>query len=382
MSIMSFSINVHDVELDDLKDRVAKTRWPAAFTDDVWAYGTNIEYMRTLASYWKDEFDWRKQERALNDLAQVTLELDGLQIHAFHIRSHRPDAIPLLLCHGWPGGNVEFAKILPLLVDPQDPYLPAFHVVAPAMPGYGFSTPFDKPGMGIGWVARLWADVMKRLGYERFGVQGGDWGAWVAIAICRENEERVIGAHLNYVPPRYMPTPGEDGGVITQEERASVDRRALWNEAEWGYGHIQSTKPLTLAYGLGDSPIGLAAWIIEKFHGWADTAKGFESVFTMDELLTNISIYWFTNTIGPSVRLYKESKAELASASLPTRKVATPFAVASFPRELPFWPRSQADKFLNILRWTEMPVGGHFAAMEQPEVLASDIRAFFAITKG
>lgn len=219
---------------------------------------------------------------------------------------------------------------------------------------------------------------MTVLGYETLGVQGGDWGAWVAIAVSRANPQRVIGAHLNYVPPRYLPAPGEDGLPVGDEERESAERRARWADEEWGYGHIQSTKPQTLAYGLSDSPVGLAAWIIEKFHAWSDIENGFESTHSMDTLLTNVSVYWFTNSIASSMRLYKESKKELASGTLDIHRVGTPFAIAAFPRELPFWPRRHAERYLNIVRWTEFPVDGHFAAMEQPTALVDDVRGFFS----
>ncbi|HEY0192163.1 MAG TPA: epoxide hydrolase, partial [Kofleriaceae bacterium] len=346
----------------------ARTAWPPVVDDVGWSEGTAQRYLRDVVAYWQHGFDWRAQERRLNAVPQFRIELDGLGIHYLHVRSTRPGAIPLLMCHGWPGGNLELLEISRLLAEPAAGQ-PAFHVIAPAMPGYGFSSIPTRPGVNLARIADLWVQLMAQLGYARFGVQGGDWGAWVALQLCRRHADRLIGAHLNYVPARFVPVPTGDG----PGERAYLVERERWVDEESGYGQLQGTKPQTLAFALSDSPVGLAAWILEKFHGWSG---GRDAAFSRDALLTNVCVYWFTNTIYSSIRLYKEVAGELARDRSGDRP-ATPVAVARFPDEIAFPPRAHLANYLNLVRWTEMPAGGHFAALEQPALLAGDIQAFF-----
>jgi pimeloyl-ACP methyl ester carboxylesterase len=377
MTIAPFEIHIPESALTDLRHRLAAARWPPAVDDTGWTEGSSAAYMRTLVQYWQHDYDWRAQERRLNAVPQFRIELDGFTIHYLHVRSSRPDATPLLMCHGWPGGNLEFLAVSRQLAEPEDRTAPAFHVIAPAMPGYGFSSVPTRSGVNVTRIADLWAQLMTALGYPRFGVQGGDWGAWVAIRMCRDHASRLLGAHLNYVPARYLPAPGSTGSDLTAEDRAYLSERQRWIDNENGYGHIQGTKPQTLAMALSDSPLGLAAWIVEKFHGWSDCGGDLQSVFTADELLTNVCVYWFTNTIYSSMRLYKEVLAELAADRGPAVRPTTRVAVARFPKEIVYPPRSHLERYFNIVRWTEMPAGGHFAALEQPVLLSRDIQAFF-----
>lgn len=364
--IEPFQIAIPDADLADLRARLARTAWPPVVEGVGWTEGTDHAALRALVAYWLDGFDWRAQERRLNAVPQLRVELAGARVHVFHRRSTRANAIPLLMCHGWPGGNVEMVEISGRLAEPDDPDAQAFHVIAPAMPGYGFSAIPTRPGTNLTRIAALWVELMAALGYPRFAVQGGDWGAWVALQLCRHHADRLIGAHLNYVPARFVPPPtGDDAETL-----AYLAARQRWVDDENGYGHLQGTKPQTAAFALTDSPVGLAAWILEKFHGWSGGHP-----FSADTLLTNISIYWFTRTIYASMRLYREVAAELVGFQ-PAR-ATPPVAIARFPREIVSPPRAHLARYLDIARWTEMPAGGHFAALEQPALLADDIRAFF-----
>ena len=305
--------------------------------------------------------------------------LDGLGIHFVHVRGKGPAPLPLILSHGWPGSFVEMTKIIPMLTDPaahggraED----AFDVVVPSLPGYGFSDRPTVQGMNPGKIADLWAALMDELGYSRFGAQGGDWGSAVSIALGLRHPERLIGIHLNYIAGRFLL-----GGTLNQppedeSARAYFEQLRNWYEAEGGYSHEQGTKPQTLSYALNDSPVGLLAWIIEKFRAWSDCEGDVENVFTRDELLTNVMVYWVTGTISSSMRLYAESRQRPIGLSQSNR-VKPPVALALFPKEIPIPPRALAERGLNLVRWTEMPRGGHFAAMEQPELLANDLREFF-----
>jgi pimeloyl-ACP methyl ester carboxylesterase len=375
--VKPFAIEIADGALADLNRRVRATKWPPVVDGADWFEGTSQSYLRELVKYWAEDFNWRAQERELNSLPQYRWRRNGADIHFFHFRSKRPDAIPLLICHGWPGGNLEFVKIAGALANPTSTAETAFHVVAPAMPGYGFSDAPRTPGTNIQSIAGLWARLMSDLGYEKFGVQGGDWGAWVALRLSADYPARVLACHLNYLPARYLPAPGDGGQDFTEQEADYLAARRRWMDEEFGYGHIQGTKPQTLAFGLSDSPSGLAAWILEKFYGWSDCGGDIETVFSKETLLTNISIYWFTNTIYSSIRLYREAALELRSPDSLLKSTATPIGVAIFPKDFGYPPKSHIERFLNIVRWTEMPAGGHFAALEKPELLAEDIRAFF-----
>ena len=379
MAAERFTIQIPDSVLADLARRLEATRWPDELGSSDWEFGSDLGYVRQLAEYWLNSYDWRRQEAALNQLPQYRIALDGAYIHFMHVRGTGPAPLPLLITHGWPGSFVEMIKLIPLLTDPvahggkaED----AFDVVVPSLPGYGFS---DRPtvrGMDPKKIAELWARLMQELGYTRFGAQGGDWGSAISIALGLDHAERIIGIHLNYIAGRLLL-----GGALNQPQedelsRAYQEQLRSWWEAEGGYSHEQGTKPQTLSYGLNDSPVGLAAWIVEKFRTWSDCGGDVERLFTRDELLTNIMIYWVTETINSSVRLYYESRQRPLSLSH-TSYVHPPVAVALFPKEIPMPPLALAKRGLNVVRWTEMPVGGHFAAMEQPELLANDIREFF-----
>ena len=373
-----YTISIPDEVLTDLAQRLANTRFPDQLEDAGWDYGTELAYLKELCEYWQSEFDWRKQEAALNRFDHYRTGIDGITVHCIHQRSSEPEALPLIITHGWPGSVFEFTKILGPLCDPAahggDP-ADAFHVVCPSMPGYGFSDPPRKPGFDIKSVAEVNKQLMAKLGYTRYGAQGGDWGApatsWLAIL----DEEHVCGIHLNMVTAR-PPKDGDPTEGLTAEELRRVDEARQFTKLETGYQRIQGTKPQTLGYGLNDSPAGLAAWIVEKFRTWSDCNGDVETRFTKDELLTNIMIYWATQTITSSTRLYCESFRGQRFGPAAGR-VEAPTACAIFPKELARLPRKWAEQSYNITRWTEMPSGGHFAALEEPALLVEDIRAFF-----
>ncbi len=344
-----------------------------------WEDGTDRAFLQGLAGYWQTGFDWRAQEARLNALPQFVAELDGIDIYFVHQRGTGPAPFPLVITHGWPGSFVEMEQIIPLLADPgghgADP-ADAFDVVVPSLPGYGFSQRPSRPGFGPYHASDLWMRLMTGLGYERFGAQGGDWGASVSTWLAFRFPDHVAGLHLNFIPGSYRPPLGDGQPPLSEDERAFLDASLAWADAEGAYGHIQRTRPQTLAYALTDSPVGLAAWIVEKFRAWSDCGGDVERAFTMDALLTNISIYWFTSTIGSSMRLYRESgRRPLHFAA--GEHVSPPLGVAAFPHELPMPPRAWVERVYNVARWTPMLRGGHFAAMEAPELLAEEIRAFF-----
>jgi pimeloyl-ACP methyl ester carboxylesterase len=379
MAIEKFTINVSDALLADLKRRLDATRWPDELENVGWELGSSLSYLRSLAEYWRSGYDWRKQEAHLNRLPQFRVGIDGFHVHCVHVRSKYPKPLPLIISHGWPGSFVEMVKVIPLLTDPaahggreED----AFDVIVPSLPGYGFSDRPRERGMNPPKVAGLWARLMTELGYERFGAQGGDWGSAISTSLGLDYPKRVIGVHLNYIAGRFLL-----GGTLNQTPDDEIGKSFLaelraWWDSEGGYSHEQGTKPQTLGYGLNDSPVGLAAWILEKFRTWSDCAGELENIFTRDELLTNVMIYWVTETINSSTRLYYETREQPLQLS-PTNRVQPPVAMAVFPKEIPVPPRALAERGYNILRWTVMPRGGHFAAMEQPELLAQDLREFF-----
>jgi pimeloyl-ACP methyl ester carboxylesterase len=371
-----FRISVPDELLDDLKQRLARTRWPGEVTGSGWDYGTNLSYIVELVEYWRTRYDWRAQERELNRFDQFKAEIDGLPIHFVHQRGAGTSPRPLMLVHGWPGSFYEFHQLVPLLTDPLHNgggAADAFSVVVPSLPGYGFSGDPGVPGVNITRIAGVFHKLMTQvLGYRRYGVQGGDWGAFVASRMGFAYPDNVTGIHLNCVAqqsPDEQDNPGEEGRQFI----AALERHYA-NEA--GYAEIQRTKPQTLSYALNDSPAGLAAWIVEKFRTWSDCEGDLERRFTKDQLLTNIMIYWVSGAIGSSMRLYYEElnhPFRLQSGE----KIEVPTAVAVFPKEIATPPRNRAAQAYNLKRWTVMPRGGHFAAMEEPVALAQDIRAFY-----
>ena len=379
MNLRDFKIHVPDDQIEDLKLRLRTTRFPASINAEQWDDGASLAFIRRLTEHWLNQFDWRVQEARLNRLPQYLATVDGLDIHFVHQTGKGPAPMPLVLTHGWPGSFVEMERIIPLLTDPaahgHDP-ADAFHVVVPSLPGFGFSAAPTSPGVSPYRVAGLWLKLMNGLGYERFGAQGGDIGAGVSAWLARRFPEQIIGAHINYIPGSFRPPLGAGLPPVTADEQTYLDTVAAWSSAEGAYAAQQSTRPQTLAYGLTDSPVGLAAWIAEKFRTWSDCGGDVERVFTMDELLTDISIYWFGHMLDASFRIYKEGRLRPLAFET-SERVATPLGVAVFPRELPMPPRSWVERAFNVQRWTLMSKGGHFAALEQPELLAEDIRAFF-----
>jgi pimeloyl-ACP methyl ester carboxylesterase len=377
-----FKVHVPDHVLDDLRQRLARARWPDEPPLQPWSTGTSVEYMQRLVAYWRDVFDWRAQEAKLNAFRQFTVPVAGIELHFIHEQGKGPDPVPLLLSHGWPGSVFEFHKIIPLLTDPArfgaEP-ADAFTVIAPSLPGYGFSFRPDQPRFSVEQIADVFAQLMTDvLGYQRFAAQGGDWGAFVTARLGLAYAGRLIGIHLNQLPVRRDPAMLSDP---TPEEKVFLAELQHWIKEETGYQWIQGTKPQTLAFGLTDSPVGLAAWLMEKFRSWSDCKGDPESVFTRDELLTNITLYWVTGAIGSSFWPYY-TRLHGPWPIPEGKKIAVPTGYAQFPAEMLRPPRSVAEKVFNIQRWTTMDKGGHFAALEQPEALVRDVREFFRPLRG
>lgn len=371
-----FEIRVAERVLDDLAERLEKTRWPQTIEDSGWAYGTDAGYLKELCDYWRYGYDWRAAEQELNGHAHYIAGIDGTALHFVHERSPHEDALPLLVTHGWPGSVYEFHKILGPLTNPQahgGSASDAFHVVCPSIPGYGWSEAPREPGWDVKRMAEVEAALMAELGYEHYGVQGGDWGGLVSPWIALTAPDAVCGVHLNMVIAR--PPDGFDPEEDTEGAKYLAAMKD-YRQREMAYAHIQSTKPQTLGVALNDSPAGLAAWIVEKFHAWSDCGGEIESRFTRDELLTNIMIYWITGSIASSTRLYFETMASDRWGP-PGDFVDTPTAGAIFPHEIARPPRHWAENYYNVARWTEFDRGGHFAALEEPALLVEDVRAFF-----
>lgn len=373
-----FRIETDEAILSDLRDRLARTRWPDQIDGSGWDYGTEPGYLRALCAYWQSGFDWRRQETLLNQFPQYTTDIADIRVHFLHVRSPHADALPLIITHGWPGSIFEFYKIIGPLTEPEKfggRAEDAFHVVAPSMPGYGFSSAPRAPGFHIRRVAETNVALMAALGYGRYGAQGGDWGSVATAWVAHLAPDRVCGAHMNMTLGR-RPGDSAKAAALTQEEATRLDHARKFRERETGYQAIQGSKPQTLGYGLTDSPAGLAAWIVEKFRTWSDCKGDVESRFTKDELLTNIMVYWINGNITSSTRLYYETfKAGLFGA--PPGRTEVPSGFALFPAELVRLPRAWAEEAFNVVHWTEVPRGGHFAALEEPELLADDIRTFF-----
>jgi microsomal epoxide hydrolase len=337
----------------------------------------DVQFLRALAAYWLEEFNWRKVESGLNRFPQFEAVAPSGTIHFVHLRSPDPQALPIVLTHGWPSTFAELLKLGDMLATPEScgsSTVDSFHVVIPSLPGYGFSSAPDSAGTNVFTIADLWAALMSGLGYARFIAHGGDIGAGVCTALGLRHRARVLGLHLNYIPGSYQPHI-EDPSGLSEEERQFLASRAAWLEAEGGYSHVQGTKPDVLAPALNDSPVGLAAWVLDKFRSWSDCEGEVYRRFSRDELLTTASLYWFTRSMPSAIRLYWENRQRPLRFEAAER-VAVPVAVAHFPREIPIPPRSYVARGYDVMRWTEMPRGGHFAALEEPEALAGDIRAF------
>jgi pimeloyl-ACP methyl ester carboxylesterase len=375
-----FRIDVPETELDDLRERLKAARWPERETVDDWSQGVPLDYLRELCAYWADGYDWRRAEARLNELPGYRTEIDGLGIHLLHVRSPHSNALPLVMTHGWPGSIVEFLKVIEPLTDPAahggDP-ADAFSVVVPSLPGYGWSGKPTRPGWGVEQIAAAWTELMARLGYERYGAQGSDWGTSVSALMGQRDPDHVAGIHL--MPPLAPPDPATIDD-LTDAERAAL--ASLEHAAEWesGYSTEHATRPQTIGYALADSPVALCAWIVEKFWAWADCDGHPENVLTRDELLDNLMLYWLPRTGASSARLYWESIRQVNELiSGPVRDVVeVPTGCSIFPKELQRPSRRWAQKrFPNIRHWNELDRGGHFAAFEQPVLFVDELRCFF-----
>ena len=371
--IKKIEIQVAQSFLDDLKSRLKLTRWPDEIEHSGWTYGASLAYMKELAEYWTNYFDWRKTENEINRYNNFIATIDGYRIHFLHIKGKGEKSIPLIITHGWPSSFLEMMKIIPLLTENEGQ---TFDLVIPSMMGYGFSQKITHPGCDVAFMADLWHKLMTELGYEKYGVQGGDFGAGVSTAIAMKYPGSVTGIHLNYIPGNYVPVL-EENESFSEEENAYLDSEEEWYMKEGGYSLEQNTKPLTLAYGLNDSPMGLCAWIVEKMFGWAESQGYIGNVFSKDELLSNVTLYWVTETIHSSVRLYNENSKKPLVIGKETF-INVPTGIAHFRSEEPFPPRKFIERGYNIQHWSDIPEGGHFPAFEKPELMAADIKSFFS----
>jgi pimeloyl-ACP methyl ester carboxylesterase len=370
VEIDPFEIRVDADVLDDLRDRIRRTRWPEPAPGPAWSQGTDLAYLQSLLAYWADGFDWPAKERELNRYRHFRANLDGVRIHFVHEKAVGGAGIPIILTHGWPSTFVELLPLVPLLTDPKSG--PAFDVVIPSLPGYGFSERPHQTGVNYRTVAGLWHRLMRGLGYERYAAQGGDFGAGVASFMAIDDPGAVLGVHLTNLelaPP--------DADRLTDAERAYTEQQRRWSDVERGYSSIQSTKPQTVGYGLTDSPAGLAAWIMEKWRSWTDSEGDLDAYFGREFLLTTLMVYWVTRSATTSMRDYYDNRWTPSTAEY----VHVPTAVAVFDHQLvpegnP--PREWAERLYDVRRWTVMPRGGHFAPVEEPELVAADIAAFFA----
>lgn len=370
-AIKPFKAHIPDSVLADLRRRLGEAKWPDQLPGTTWEYGADISKVRELANHWQKDYDWRAQEAQINRFDQFTTEIDGQTIHFIHERSPRANAIPLMLIHGWPGSVLEFFALIDPLTHPKDSNTPAFDVVVPSLPGFGFSGPTKSRGWDTVRMAKAFNVLMDRLGYSRYGIQGGDWGSEIARQMAREAPARVIGLHLNLLP---VPPPSPDAmKELTAEERR---RYTQW----WGQGgaffNLQAHEPQTLAYAFTDSPVGWMAWLAVKFQDLTDNDGDFLHTVDRDTFLTDVTLYWVTGTVGSSMRIYREHRLSDSDEALPRLK--TPVAYAVFPKEVVSAPERWIDQTYNVVQRTEMPKGGHFAALEQPELMVHDIRLFFA----
>ena len=375
MKLEPFRVDVPESTLEDLHDRLTRTRFPEQLPDAGWDYGTELGYLKELVAYWRDSYDWRASEERLNALAHFTTEIDGANVHFIHARSPEPDALPLILTHGWPGSVVEFLDVIGPLSDPVAhgaDASQAFHVVVPSLPGYAFSGPTRDRGWHPGRVAKAWTQLMAGLGYDRYVAQGGDWGSFVTQQVAIADPDHCAGIHVNFLPS--IPSTTE----FTEEEEGFLADAARYNDDDSGYYKEQSTKPQTIGYSMDDSPAGLAAWIIEKFRTWSDCDGDVERSFTKDQLIDNLMLYWVTATGHSAARMYYEFAHGLADGTLDVLgQVTQPLGYARYPKEIMRTSRRWADAlYPNIVHFVDMPRGGHFAAMEVPDLFVDDLRAW------
>jgi pimeloyl-ACP methyl ester carboxylesterase len=380
MKTTPFTVHVADEAVAYLRLRLELTRWPDEVGDGRWKYGMPRKVLRDIVEYWRDRFDWRAAERRLNGLSQFTTEIDGRIVHYVHVKGVDPESAPLVLTHGWPGSFVEMYKIIPMLNDPANNGLPGFRsfdVIVPSLPGFGFSPAPVSPGTSSRAVASLWHMLMAELGHSSYFAQGGDIGSSVSTWLARLYPDAVRALHLNFIPGGYQPSLTEADRPLSPAESEWLAARTRWAEREGGYSHIQATKPQTLAYSLTDSPAGLAAWLLEKFFAWSDGSDELTQRFDLDELLTNVAVYWFSGNVAATLRMYEENARQPLRFGSGER-LSPPLFYARFPKEIMNPPREWVERVFNVARWTEMPVGGHFAALEQPRALAGDIHGAFS----
>ncbi|MEU2093228.1 epoxide hydrolase family protein [Nocardia beijingensis] len=375
--VRPYRIAIDDADLRDLRERLLRTRWPEREPVADWSQGVPLAYLRELCRYWADEYDWPATEARLNRIPQISTEIDGVPIHALHLRSPNPEAIPLVLTHGWPGSFLEFEQVLGQLSDPAthggDP-ADAFHIVVPSLPGYGFSGRPTEPGWGIHRIARAWAELMTRLRYERFIAAGSDWGTSISTSIALQQPHRLLGLHL--VPP--LAAPDRTDAHPTEAERRALADLEERNRTGSAYSAVHATRPQTLGYGLLDSPAALCAWVVEKVWTWCDHQGDLDTVLTRDQVLDNVTLYWLTATGASSTRLYWESIDEVTEwfTTAVGDQITVPTAASVFPAEVPRPSYRWASKrFTNIVHWGQPPRGGHFAAWEQPELFVAEARA-------
>jgi pimeloyl-ACP methyl ester carboxylesterase len=378
-ALKPFTVTVSDDVLDDLRTRIRRTRWPDPAPGPAWSQGTDLAYLEELLGYWADGYDWRTAERELNRHRQFLADLGGGRVHLVHERARHGTGIPLVLTHGWPSCFVELLPLVPLLTDPAAHGLdgPAFDVVIPSLPGYGFSPRPARTGVNYRYVATLWRELMATLGYGRYGAHGGDFGSGVATVMALDEPDRVLGIHLTNLD--FAPYTGPGSRPLSADEHAYVTRNRQWSDVERGYSAIQSTKPQTVGYGLTDSPAGLAAWLLEKWRSWTDSRGDLDARFSRDFLLTILTVYWVTGSITPSMRDYFDNRWTPVTIG-PADYVRAPTGVAVFatefvPEGVP--PREWVERLYHVTRWTPMPSGGHFAPAEEPELVARDLMAFF-----
>jgi pimeloyl-ACP methyl ester carboxylesterase len=376
--IERFAIPYSPAAVEDLRTRIQRTRWPDEIPNSNWTYGFDLKFLTELCMYWSESFDWKAQIDRISAFSHYRFQANEGKIHFIHERGKGPAPMPLILTHGWPGSFAEMLEIIPLLTDPAAHGFDAadsFDVVVPSLPGFGFSDRPVSEGLNAQHVADIWVELMQALGYDRFAAQGGDLGAGVSTALGLRHREHMIGIHLNFVPGSYRPYIAADTTLSSAEEEFA-EKVSQWRDQNGAYAHLQGTRPQSAAYALNDSPSGLAAWILEKFREWSDCGSDLYSSFSRDELLTNVTLYWMTETISSSFRMYYEGRRapfHFAGGEF----VHPPCAIACFPKEINIPPRKWVERGYNVQRWTEMPRGGHFAAAEEPELLAADLRAFF-----
>ncbi|MDR1717582.1 MAG: epoxide hydrolase [Prevotella sp.] len=376
MPIRNFKIEIPNEALEDLSLRLRKTKWANQIPEIGWSRGTDKDYLQVLVDYWISDYDWRTQEKVFNQYPQYKCNIDGVDIHFFHIKGKGENPLPLILTHGWPDSFVRYQKIISRLTDPisfGEDLSDSFDVIIPSLPGIGFSSILEPKGFNNSQVADLWVKLMtEKLGYTKFGAAGGDVGSGVTRYLAMRYPEHLIGIHLTDVGIIRQIMMSDDN-KLSSEEKEYKRKAQQWIVQEGGYMSIQSTKPQTLSYALSDSPVGLAAWIVEKFYSWSDISKGFENKYSMDGLLNNVMIYWLNNSIGASAMMYYENMHTLP----PIGKITTPTGIALFAKDILLPPEVWVEDNLNLVQWSEIPRGGHFTAMEEPELYSNDICKFY-----